>query len=151
VISADDANGNRRSIYLQVRRSQPVTLMETFDTPKMEIKCTRRTEAIVATQALTLLNSPFMETNARAVATRIVKAAPGRAERIGFAWMLLFTREPTETERQALATFLDSYVAVQLGDKLAAAVPAERQAAEDGAWPHAALSLFNTNGFLFMD
>lgn len=151
VISADDANGNRRSIYLQVRRSQPVTLMESFDTPKMEINCTRRTEAIVATQALTLLNSPFMETNARAVAARIIKAAPGRAERIAFAWKLLFTREPTDTERQALATFLDSYVTVQLGDKLTAAGPAERQAAEEAAWPQAALSLFNTNGFLFVD
>ena len=29
-----------------VRRSQPVTLMETFDTPKMEINCSRRSEAI---------------------------------------------------------------------------------------------------------
>jgi hypothetical protein len=125
--------------------------MESFDTPKMEINCTRRTEAIVATQALTLLNSPFMETNARALAGRIVQAAPGRAERILFAWRLLFTREPTETERQALSTFLDSFVAVQLGDKLATAAPAERQAAEDGAWPHAALSLFNTNAFLFVD
>jgi len=151
VTSADDANGNRRSVYLQVRRSQPVTLMESFDTPKMEINCTRRTEAIVATQALTLLNSPFMETNARALAGRIIQAAPGRAERILFAWKLLFTREPTETERQALSTFLDSFVAVQLGDKLATAAPAERQAAEDAAWPHAALSLFNTNAFLFVD
>ncbi len=151
VVSADDANGNRRSIYLQVRRSQPVTLMETFDTPKMEINCTRRTEAIVATQALTLLNSPFMESNAKALAARIIKAAPGRNDRITYAWKLLFTREPTETERQALSTFLDSSVAVALGDKLASAPTAERKAAEDAAWPHAALSLFNTNEFLFVD
>jgi hypothetical protein len=151
VITADDAGGNRRSIYLQVRRSQPVTLMETFDTPKMEINCTRRTEAIVATQALTLLNSPFMESNARALAARIVRATPARNDRITYAWKLLFTREPTETERQALSTFLDSCVAAALGDRLSSAAPAERQASEDAAWPHAALSLFNTNEFLFVD
>ncbi|MGE5192167.1 MAG: PSD1 and planctomycete cytochrome C domain-containing protein [Deltaproteobacteria bacterium] len=151
VISADDANGNRRSIYLQVRRSQPVTLMESFDTPKMEINCTRRSEAIVATQALTLLNSPFMETSSRAVAARITQAAAGRDERIGFAWKLLFARDPTATERTSVAEFLDVYVAVQLGEKLAAATAAERQAVEDAGWPHVALSLFNTNGFLFVD
>ncbi len=77
VITADNPVGNRRSVYVQVRRSQPVTLMETFDTPKMEINCSRRSEAIVATQALALLNSPFMETNAKVVAERVIKAAAG--------------------------------------------------------------------------
>src|SRR6185295_4036654 len=36
IVTADDAAGNRRSVYLKVRRSQPVTLMEAFDTPRME-------------------------------------------------------------------------------------------------------------------
>jgi hypothetical protein len=141
---------------VQVRRSQPVTLMETFDTPKMEINCSRRNEAIVATQALALLNSPFVETNAKAVAERVTKAAPGRNERIDFAWMLLFTREPAASERQTLAAFLDAAVAVQLKDKLAGekltgTTAAQRQAAEDAAWPHAALTLLNLNEFLFVD
>ncbi|HEY2250405.1 MAG TPA: DUF1549 and DUF1553 domain-containing protein, partial [Planctomycetaceae bacterium] len=151
VVTADNPTGNRRSVYVQVRRSQPVTLMETFDTPKMEINCSRRSEAIVATQALALLNSPFIETNAKAVAERVLKAAAGRDERIDFAWKLLFTREPTAGERQSLVGFLDAAVAAQLQDKLATATGAERQAAEDAAWPHAVLTLLNLNEFLIVD
>lgn len=151
VVTADDAQGNRRSVYVQVKRSQPVTFMESFDTPKMEINCTRRSEAIVATQALALLNSPFMESNAKAVAARVVKTAAGRDERIHFVWKLLFTREPTSTEHAATGGFLDSLVAAQLGEKQATANTTERQAAEDTAWSHAALTLMNANEFLFVD
>jgi cytochrome c553 len=151
VITADTAVGNRRSVYVQVRRSQPMTLMETFDTPKMEINCSRRSEAIVATQALALLNSPFIETNAKAIADRVTRAASDRNERIEFAWRLLFTREPAASERQSLAAFLDAAVAVQLKDKSPEPTLAERQAAEDAAWPHAALTLLNINEFLFVD
>lgn len=151
VITNDDPVGNRRSVYVQVRRSQPVTLMESFDTPKMEINCTRRSEAIVATQALALLNSPFVEKNAKAVGARIVAATSDRNGRTDFAWRLLFTRAPTESERKLIAEFLDSFVAVQLGDKQALASDAERQAAENEGWAQAALSLLNTNEFLFVD
>ncbi len=151
VVTADDPAGNRRSVYVQVRRSQPVTLMETFDTPKMEINCSRRSEAIVATQALALLNSPFMEINAKVVAEQVMKAAAGRDERIAYAWKLLFTRDPAASERQSLAAFLDAAVAAQLQDKLATANTSERQAAENAAWPHAVLTLLNLNEFLFVD
>ncbi|MBI3862819.1 MAG: PSD1 domain-containing protein [Planctomycetia bacterium] len=151
VVTADDAQGNRRSVYVQVRRSQPVTLMESFDTPKMEVNCTRRSEAIVATQALALLNSPFVETSSRAVGERIARSASDRAQRTAFAWELLFSRQPTDAEQKTVAAFVDAFVAAQLGEKAQAATAVERQAAEDAAWPHVALTLLNTNEFLFVD
>ena len=49
--------GLRRSIYLKVRRSQPLTLLQSFDQPVMETNCTRRGVSTVASQALNLLNS----------------------------------------------------------------------------------------------
>jgi hypothetical protein len=149
VITGD--NANRRSIYLQVRRSQPLTLMEVFDTPKMEINCTRRSEAVVATQALTLLNSPFVEASAKAVGERIVKAAGDRPARIDLAWKLLYTRVPTETEKGAVTAFLDQAVQLRLGEGAATATNEARQAAENAAWPDLALTLLNTNEFLFVD
>jgi hypothetical protein len=151
VITADDAQGNRRSVYIVVRRNQPVTLLETFDTPKMEINCSRRTEATVATQALTLLNSPFMEANAAAVAQRITGWSADREARLTFAWKLLFSREPTARERQSVGEFLDTSVKVQLGDKLPAATAEEKAGAERTAWIQVALALLNTNEFLFVD
>ncbi|MBI5758895.1 MAG: PSD1 domain-containing protein [Planctomycetales bacterium] len=147
----DDPVSNRRSVYLLVKRSQPLTLLDAFDTPRMEINCTKRTEAIVATQALTLLNSPFMEANAKAVAERIVAATADRDGRIAFAYRLLFTREPSPAERQNIAEFLDGFVKLQLGDKFSSATADERQAAERLAWPHVSLTLLNTNEFLFVD
>jgi hypothetical protein len=151
VITNDDPAGNRRSVYVQVRRSQPVTLMESFDTPKMEINCTRRSEAIVATQALAMLNSPFLEQSAKALAARVVAATSARDARIDFTWKLLFTRAPTTTERQSVGEFLDAFAAVRLGEKLSSASAADRQNVEDEAWTQAALSLLNTNEFLFVD
>ncbi|HND52770.1 MAG TPA: PSD1 and planctomycete cytochrome C domain-containing protein, partial [Pirellulaceae bacterium] len=42
VVTADDAAGNRRSIYLIVRRSQHLTMFDLFDTPMMEVNCPER-------------------------------------------------------------------------------------------------------------
>ena len=40
VVAPDAAAGLRRSIYLKVRRSQPLTLLQSFDQPVMETNCT---------------------------------------------------------------------------------------------------------------
>lgn len=151
VVTADNEQGRRRSVYLKVRRSQPVTMMESFDTPKMEINCARRTEAIVATQSLVLLNSPFMLHGSQAVADRIVQSAPETAQRTRFAWKLLFAREPSPTESQNIADFITRYVKSSLGDKFAQATPEVKRAAEVAAWPHVALMLLNTNEFMYFD
>jgi hypothetical protein len=151
VVTADDPQGNRRSVYIIVRRNQPVTLLESFDTPRMEINCSRRTEATVATQALTLLNSPFMETSAAAVAQRIVGASADRDTRLGFAYKLLFSREPTGRECLSIGEFLDGFVKLQLGGKLATATADEKAASERAGWIQVALTLLNTNEFLFVD
>ena len=59
IVVQADAAGLRRSLYLQVRRSQPLTLLQVFDQPVIETNCTRRGQSTVAAQALTLLNSEF--------------------------------------------------------------------------------------------
>jgi hypothetical protein len=151
VVVADDPRGNRRSVYLQVRRSQPITLLEIFDTPRMEINCARRSEAIVATQALTLLNSKFTEVNSQGLSTRILKAAGVETEqRIAQAYQLIFCREPSSTERQAIGEFLAAAVQEQLGEKAATASDAEKQAALDAAWVPLCEALVNSNEFLFV-
>ena len=52
----DGANG-RRSLYIRVRRSQPVAMLQAFDAPVMQINCERRPVSTVATQSLMLMNS----------------------------------------------------------------------------------------------
>ena len=105
VSTPNDANGNRRSIYLQVRRSQPLTFLQLFDQPVIETNCTRREVSTVASQALTLLNSDFMTRSAAAFADRVLKEQP--ADPTGLALLLAFGRPPSENEKNLLATFLD--------------------------------------------
>ena len=65
----------RRSIYLQVRRSQPVAFLQAFDAPIMETNCDRRVHATVAPQSLMLLNSQFLLDQAKLMAERIAEDA----------------------------------------------------------------------------
>src|SRR6202043_716620 len=96
VVVAADASGARRSIYLQVRRSQPLTFLQLFDQPVIETNCTRRAVSTVASQALTLLNSDFMTRQADAFAERILKAQSADPTRQ--ALLLAFGRPATEQE-----------------------------------------------------
>jgi hypothetical protein len=100
----DGAAGCRRSVYLQVRRSQPLTLLQVFDQPVMETNCTRRGVSTVASQALTLLNSDFLVRQADAFANRVQRERP--ADFAGYAVLLAFGRPATAGERAKLAAFL---------------------------------------------
>jgi hypothetical protein len=105
ISTPNDAAGNRRSIYLQVRRSQPLTFLQLFDQPVIETNCTRRETSTVASQALTLLNSDFMTQQADAFAGRVLKEQPTHpASR---AMVLAFGRSPTAKEAALFANFLD--------------------------------------------
>ncbi len=97
--------GNRRSVYVQVRRSQPLTFLQLFDQPVIETNCTRREVSTVASQALTLLNSDFMTKKAEAFADRVLKEeARDPASR---AILVAFGRSATDKEKGLFAKFLD--------------------------------------------
>lgn len=61
----------RRSIYLQIRRSKPISILESFDAPVMKVNCTSRGASTVATQSLMLMNSEFILNSSRFFANRI--------------------------------------------------------------------------------
>ena len=61
----------RRSVYIQVRRTQPVAILKSFDAPVMEVNCTDRNNSTVATQSLMLMNSEFILGFADAFAQRL--------------------------------------------------------------------------------
>ena len=89
----------RRSIYLQVRRTHPVTVLDTFDAPVMTPNCEFRNKTTVATQSLLCLNDTFILENARALAGRLRKEVPGDARgQIQRAWHILFCQEATNSD-----------------------------------------------------
>ena len=93
VTVADGNNDRRRSIYMQVLRSNPLTMLQSHDQPVMETNCTRRTRSTVSTQALTLLNDPFAIGMARTLAGRLEReAGPAMAARVERAFALALQR-----------------------------------------------------------
>ncbi|QDT30815.1 DUF1553 domain-containing protein [Thalassoglobus polymorphus] len=71
-----DGSQSRRSLYVQVRRSQPVAMLQMFDAPVMEVNCESRSSSTVATQSLMLLNGEFILDQAGKLADRAMKDAP---------------------------------------------------------------------------
>jgi hypothetical protein len=106
-VSLDPEEHNRRSIYLYVKRSFPFPMLAIFDQPDTAVSCPRREVTTVAPQALALLNSGFMEKQARNLAARLQKAHPeDRDAWVRNGWQLVLGREPSGDEKQKALAFL---------------------------------------------
>jgi len=102
------ADDFRRSIYIQVRRSKPVTVLDTFDAPTMSPNCEMRAQTTVAPQSLLLMNDTFVLDNARRLADRVVKEHPNDTrQQLDRAWRLLYGRPATEADLTRSLTYLD--------------------------------------------
>ncbi len=98
----------RRSIYVQVRRSKPVTVLDTFDAPTMSPNCELRAQTTVAPQSLLLMNDTFVLENARRLADRLQKEAPdNRSVQIQRAWNILFSQPASESDLKRSLAYLE--------------------------------------------
>jgi hypothetical protein len=105
----------RRSLYLEVRRSRPVSFLTAFDAPVMAVNCDRRMPSTSATQSLMLMNSDFVLEHAKAMAVRLrseTAAADGaskdkRGAMIDRAWRIAYGRAISEEERAWARAFVD--------------------------------------------
>ncbi len=100
---------NRRSIYLFVKRNNRPPLLVSFDAPGTMVSCGRRNESSHAGQALALLNSPELASQARAFASRLEGHA-GRAPVavVQHAYRLALGREPSPDELSLGRAFLEN-------------------------------------------
>jgi hypothetical protein len=99
---------DRRSIYIQMRRSQPLPVLTTFDAPVMETNCERRVSSTVATQSLMLMNSDFTLQQAAWFAVRVrSEAGEDSAAQVERAWRLAFCRGPSEDESATALAFFE--------------------------------------------
>jgi hypothetical protein len=105
-----DAAGDdmfRRSIYIQVRRSKPLAMLETFDLPQMNPNCDLRRASTVSPQALMLMNGNFVTEQSLAMARRLENDLPGdRVGQIRTVWRFLFGVEPRGDEIERALDFL---------------------------------------------
>jgi len=105
----DPLQHNRRSIFLFVKRNNRPPLLSNFDTPGTMVSCGRRNQSSHAGQALTLLNSPELDRQARAFASRLETDA-GRAPVaiVQRAYRLALGRPPSPDELSLGRDFLET-------------------------------------------
>ena len=109
VVTESGKAGGRRSIYLTIRRTRPVSLLETFDAPFLNPNCLKRAESTVSSQALELLNNDLVREMSRYMAGRILDSAgedtKAQIERL---YSLTLSREPTVAELKQAQSALES-------------------------------------------
>ena len=125
----DPAEHTRRSVYMQMKRSMALPMLQIFDAPDSAGSCARREISTVAPQALAMMNSSFMTLQADAFATRIREQAGNESSAaVELGWRLALGRPPTDPEREMALGYL-----------------------ERNSLPRLALLLFNMNEFIYVD
>ena len=98
----------RRSIYLRVKRSELLPVMTLFDAPEPTQSIGERSVTTVPTQALSMMNSPFVRQQAEKLAARI-KPGPDASltTSIDQGYQIAYNWLPTEAERSHMLTFIE--------------------------------------------
>ena len=98
---------HRRSIYVQQRRSQPLTLLQVFDQGAPEPNCVTRATSTVVAQSLALINGEFAVRMGNVLAERIAQETEAvLAKRVVRAFEIAFSREPDEIELDRCVEFI---------------------------------------------
>ena len=142
VVAESQPGSRRRSIYLQQRRTQVMSMLQLFDAPTIVFNSLKRPRTAMPLQSLTLLNSEFVRARAAAFSQRLVHEAPAAEEsRLVHAWQLAYARSPLADEIAAAVAFLASQKAYYGSDKAAA----------DKAWVDLCQTILMSNEFLYID
>jgi hypothetical protein len=97
----------RRSVYIPVFRCSLPELFEVFDFANPSMVTGRRDVSTVAPQALFMMNHPFVRTQARLTAERLLSESnPTTENRIQRAYLLILGRHATEVEVSLSQQFL---------------------------------------------
>jgi hypothetical protein len=113
------ARTTARSVYLPIARGLLPDALAVFDFPEPDFVSGRRETTNVPSQALFLLNSPFIAFAAQKLGERVVAAYPGvanggdgaanLAQRVQLAFQLVLSRAPSEAEQQAALNFFTKF------------------------------------------
>lgn len=98
----------RRSVYVPVFRNTPEELLNAFDVADPNLVVGRRNVSTLPTQALFMMNSPFVMAQAESAAARLLKEEPSAddSDRLDFAYRRALGRLPTDRERDLALNYL---------------------------------------------
>jgi hypothetical protein len=113
---------SRRSIYLPLVRGIVPRSLDVFDFADQGMVTGDRDETTVATQALYLLNDPFVRRQSLALASRLIAASADEQTRIELAYRLILGRSARADEASRASEFLAAFQS-ELPQLLAIASP----------------------------
>ncbi len=128
-VAGDNAEHNRRSVYLIAKRNLRLPFMEAFDQSAALTSCARRESSTHPPQALELLNGDTSNRLAKDFAARLeqeVGTIP--VQQVERAYLLAAGRAPTEQEKSLALQFLEQQPLSEF-----------------------ALAMFNLNAFLYVN
>jgi hypothetical protein len=96
-----DENDPRRSIYLTVKRTRLIPLLQTFDAPEAIGSVGERQVTTATTQALAMMNSPFVRREAQKLAARVQGVSA-----VEKAYRIALGRRPSAAEASRMTAFL---------------------------------------------
>lgn len=98
-----------RSVYLPIARELLPDALAVFDFAEPGFVTGSRETTNVPSQALYMLNSPFIASAAQKFAERVTTSTTDETQRVQLAYGLAFSRSPSETEQQAAADFFAKF------------------------------------------
>jgi mono/diheme cytochrome c family protein len=131
-------DGNRRSIYVHVKRSLQVPVLSQHDQADTDTSCPVRYTTTVPTQALGMLNGEFSNEAAVEFAQRLQKEEPTIEARVRKAIRLTTGRAPGAEEVQKDLAFIEKLKTVS-------------KLSDEKALIQYCLLILNTNEFVYLD
>jgi len=135
----------RRSIYIYVKRQLLMPMMELFDAPTTTDSAARRTESVVPTQALVLMNDEFVEDQAGFLAQRAAEQSEDLSRIVTRMYALAMSRPPGDVRLQQAVAFVQSRESSYRGEKVQPAQPRHRALAD------LAHVLLNSSAFIHVE
>lgn len=106
----DSADRSRyRSVYLPLLRDEVPRPLTAFDPVSQTLVTGRREETTVPSQALFMLNSPFVRQQAEYLSNLLLSTPESDDKRIRTAFLRVLGHEPTVQDTQKVRAFLASY------------------------------------------
>ena len=145
---SDDWQRSRRSLYMYLKRTLGVPMMEALDLPVPDKPEPARQTTTIAPQALILMNNDFVDHQAKALATRLLRTTDGSdAACIDRVFWLALSRSPSPDERRTLAAFCRRQ---RLAAKESGRANSDQQAQRLAVIELSRL-VFNLNEFVYLD
>jgi hypothetical protein len=161
--SEDTPNKFRRSLYIQVRRSLPLGMLEPFDLAALSPNCDRRASSTVTPQSLLMMNNEAILNLADRFANRVEREVGSEpSAQVARAWSLAFGVPPATSEiqagvglllseRQHFQSVADAMAAAKPSNEKQTDKPTEMPSPERQALALLCQALFSSNRFLYVD